>query len=297
MPRSLILAVLAAALLLPARPGLCRQAERIRHQASITARDTRVQGMLGGAFYDQARGRLYVTDVAGGRILAFDAEYRFVSDFAAGGALKEPASLVRDGRDRFFVAEPGQGRVLVVDMAAKTVAGLDLSAVRGGNPVHPGRLALGPEDRLYLADPANQRILVFSPDLALEREIPVPGTGLRDVKVDASGRVYALDTLEARVRVLSPDGREVLALGSRGPGRGEMLFPSSLAVDQRGVIYVADAHRDKVLVFGPDGGFLTEFGATGWLEGRLDGPSFLCLDQDGRLFVVDQMNARVSIFR
>lgn len=295
--RRFILMVLAAALFLPVRAGLCRQGERVRHLASITARDTQVQGVLGGAFYDQARGRLYVTDVAGRRILAFDAEYRFVSDFAAGGSLKEPAGLVRDGRDRFFVAEPGQGRVLVVDMAAKTVADLDLSAVRKGNPVYPGRLALDREDRLYLADRANQRILVFGPNLALERELPVPGTGLRDVKVDDSGRVYALDALEGVVRVLEPDGRLVRTVGRRGPGRGELLFPSSLAVDQRGVVYVADARRDKVLMYGPDGGFLAEFGQTGWLEGRLRGPSFLCLDRDGRIYVLDQMNARISIFR
>ncbi|MEW5772454.1 MAG: NHL repeat-containing protein [Thermodesulfobacteriota bacterium] len=295
--RLLILTVLAAALLLPARAGLCRQGERVRHLASITARDTQIQGVLGGAFYDQARDRLYVTDVAGGRILAFDAEHRFVSDFAAGGALKEPAGLVRDGRDRFFVAEPGKGRVLVVDMAAKTVADLDLSSARKGNPVYPGRLALDREGRLYLADRANQRVLVFNPDLDLVRELPVSGRGLRDVQVDDAGRVYALDALECLVRVLEPDGRQIRTLGRRGPGRGELLFPSALAVDPRGVVYVADARRDKVLKYGPDGSFLSEFSQSGWLEGRLRGPSALCLDREGRIYVVDQMNARISIFR
>lgn len=295
--RYLTLLALLAATLVPARAGLCRQADLVKHLASITARDTNIQGVLGGAFYDDARGRLYVTDVTGGRILAFDPEFKFVSDFAAGGALKAPAGLVRDGRDRFFVAEPGLGRVVVVDMTAKTVSDLDLSAAKRGNPIYPGRLALDKEDRLYLADRANQRILVFNPNLALERELPVAGTGLRDVKVDAAGRIYALNTVEGAVRVLEPDGRQVRSFGRRGEGRGEFLFPSSLAVDQRGVVYVADAHRDKILVFGPNGEFLSEFGQAGWLEGRLNGPSFICLDQAGRIYVVDQMNARVSIFR
>ena len=102
--------------------GFCKQKTRVKHLTSITGSEETGQfGLLGGVFFDEKKGRLYVTDSTNSRILAFDSDLKFVSAFTGGGALALPTSLVRDSLGRFFVAEPTKGHVLMIDMAQRNM--------------------------------------------------------------------------------------------------------------------------------------------------------------------------------
>jgi DNA-binding beta-propeller fold protein YncE len=278
--------------------GFCEQKARITHLTSMTGnKEIGRLGLLGGVFFDEQKQRLYVTDATNHRILSFDADFKYLSEFTGGGALAHPTSIVKDSSGKFFVAEPTKGQVLLIDMARKSIRPIDFSGIPGGNPIYPGNMAIDVGDYLYVVDEANQRILVFDPNLQFQREILVKeGHGLRDVKVDAARRIYTLSALDGSIRVYDHEANLLLKFGTRGNGKGEFDFPASLEVDKKGLIYVLDQHRSQVLVFNKEGRFAFDFSQLGWREGRLHLPTFIYMNGSGQIFVVDRENARVSVF-
>jgi DNA-binding beta-propeller fold protein YncE len=278
--------------------GFCEQKARVKHLTSITGnKEIGRLGLLGGVFFDEEKKRLYVTDATNHRILSFDADFKYLSEFTGGGALAHPTSIVKDSSGKFFVAEPTKGQVLLIDMARKSIKRIDFSGISSGNPIYPGNMAIDSSDHLYVVDEANQRILVFDPNAQFQRQILVKeGQGLRDVKVDAAGRIYTLSAIDGSIRVYDREGNLLLKFGKRGADRGEFDFPASLAVDRKGLIYVVDQHRNQVLVFNKEGRFGFDFSQLGWREGRLHLPAFIYMNQTGQIFIVDRENARVSVF-
>jgi DNA-binding beta-propeller fold protein YncE len=278
--------------------GFCEQKARVKHLTSITGnKEIGRLGLLGGVFFDEEKKRLYVTDATNHRILSFDADFKYLSEFTGGGALAHPTSIVKDSSGKFFVAEPTKGQVLLIDMARKSIAPVDFSGIPSGNPIYPGNMAIDSKDYLYLVDEANQRILVFDPDVRFQRQILVTeGQGLRDVKVDAAGRIYTVSAIDGCIRVYDPEGHLLLKFGKRGDDKGEFDFSVSLAVDPKGLIYVVDQHRNQVLVFNKEGRFVFDFSQLGWREGRLHLPSYIYMNGADQIFIVDRENARVSVF-
>ena len=271
---------------------------RVKHLTSITGnKETGRFNLLGGVFFDENKKRLYFTDTTNSRILAFDADFKYVSEFTAGGALSSPTSIVKNSKGKFFVAEPAKGKILAIDIGEKSVKPIDFSAVSGANPVYAGNMAVDSEDRLYIVDKANQRILIFDSDLKFEREIPVEGSRrLMDVKIDKAGCIYALNTTDGSICVYDGNGKLLLRFGTRGTDKDEFDFPTSLAIDRKGLIYVTDQHKNKVLVFNNNGRFLFAFSQLGWREGRLHRPSFIYINNSGQIFIVDRANTRISVF-
>ena len=279
-------------------PSISYGEQRVKHLTSITAGEEFGRlGLLGGVFFDEDKKRLYVTDAGHNRILSFDSDFRFLSEFPGGDALTWPTSLVRDSQGRFFVAQPTEGSVVRIDMANRDIQSLDLGSIPSENPIYPCNLAIGPFDDLYVVDRANERILIFDGIESFAGQIQVEGAqGLSDVKVDSSGRVYALSTIDGSVHIYSPKGRRLFRFGEKGERRGAFRFPVSLAVDQKGLIYVLDQHMNKVLVFNRRGEFLFDFSRLGWREGRLHYPSYIFINQSDTIFIIDRQNARVSLF-
>ena len=292
-----VIPVLIFLIIIPAT-ALCASKEPVKHLTSITGNSEIGRfGLLGGLFFDENKKRLYFTDTTNGRILAFDADFKYISEFTGGGALTSPTSIVKDSKGNFFVAEPGKGDVLAIDIGQKSIKPIDFSAVSGANPIYPGNMAVDSKDQLYIVDKANQRILLFDSSLKFEREILVKESrGLKDVKVDEMGRIYTLSAIDGSICVYNDQGNLLLRFGSRGADKGEFDFPTSLAIDRKGLIYVADQHKNQVLVFNNKGRFLYAFSQLGWREGRLHRPSFIYINSSDRIFIVDRANTRISVF-
>ena len=292
-----VIPVLIFLIIIPAT-ALCASKEPVKHLTSITGNSEIGRfGLLGGLFFDENKKKLYFTDTTKGRILAFDADFKYISEFTGGGALTSPTSIVKDSKGRFFVAEPAKGDILEIDIGQKSVKPIDFSAAAGANPVYPGNMAVDSKDQLYIVDKANQRILLFDSSLKFEREILVKESrGLKDVKVDEMVRIYALSAIDGSICVYNDQGNLLLRFGSRGADKGEFDFPTSLAIDRKGLIYVADQHKNQVLVFNNKGRFLYAFSQLGWREGRLHRPSFIYINSSDRIFIVDRANTRISVF-
>jgi hypothetical protein len=60
------------------------------------------------------------------------------------------------------------------------------------------------------------------------------------LSMDRSGRIYVADVLSHHVKVFSPEGKFLFAIGRKGAGPGEMDSPCCIAFDPRGELWVRD---------------------------------------------------------
>ncbi len=112
------------------------------------------------------------------------------------------------------------------------------------------------------------------------------------IAVDAAGIIFVADSQQGRVFGYDLQGRNLYTLGKRG----ELLFPSGLAVDRKqNKLYVADAHAHVVKVFDTMGMFLYDVGATSG-PGELKHPVAVALDKTGIVYVLDARRKRVALY-
>lgn len=124
---------------------------------------------------------------------------------------------------------------------------------------------------------------------------------------DALGNIYVADTLNHRIRVISPDGQTGTYAGSGIAGFADGLAstaqfnePVGLAMSSSGVLFVADSKNHRIRAIFPDGGVVTYsgLGTPGFTDGipgaaRFDTPRGLAIDALGVLYVADSENHRI----
>jgi sugar lactone lactonase YvrE len=129
--------------------------------------------------------------------------------------------------------------------------------------------------------------------------------------VDAAGNLFIADTLNHRIRKVTPDGKISTIAGTGKPGfqgdgkkaiEAQFNFPTSLAIDPSGNLYVSDQGNNRVRKITSAGVVSTAVGsAKGGFGGdggkatssQLNGPGPLAFDREGNLYVVDQLNHRI----
>ena len=80
--------------------------------------------------------------------------------------------------------------------------------------------------------------------------------------------------------------------GRRGQGRGELNWPSAVAIDTNNLVYVSERDNHRVSVFTSEGQFVMSFGR----PGEFNFPCGLAVDDSGVVHVCDTNNNRVVLF-
>jgi len=115
--------------------------------------------------------------------------------------------------------------------------------------------------------------------------------------VTPDGRVWIAETHAYRVGVYTRDGAELFAIGARGEGDGQFIYPTDVAVSPAGGIYVSDyGGPDRVQEFDPAGRFLRSYGVEGTEPGQFRRPMSVVVAKDGNWFVADSCNDRIQKF-
>ena len=122
--------------------------------------------------------------------------------------------------------------------------------------------------------------------------------------VDASGNVYVVDTLNHRIRKVTPGGVVTTFAGTGGEGavdgpalNASFRYPSGVAVDSSGNVYVADAGTNLIRKVTP-GGMVSTLAGSGtarFADGTGAAASFnyptgIAVDLGGNLYVADARN-------
>ena len=189
----------------------------------------------------------------------------------------------------------------------------------------PMGLALDAQGNLYVSDWVNHRIRVITPEGMVSTLAgsgpPGPVGGLADgpagqarffgpegLAVDRAGNVYVADTLNNRIRRISPEGA-VSTVAGGGPGTvhgfdGALVDgpaetarfndPSDVAVDAGGSLYVTDRLNHVIRRISPDGQVST-FAGSGQPGGddgagraaSLELPNRIDIDAQGNLVVTE----------
>ncbi|MGH9000159.1 MAG: NHL repeat-containing protein [Acidimicrobiia bacterium] len=242
-----------------------------------------------------AGGNLYISDSANHRIRKVDAE-GIISTIAGNGTpgatgeegpaaealIKNPKSIIFDGKDSLYFADSGNNRICRISLAdgkISTVAGTVRAGYEGdGGPANrakldtPNAMWVMGDGVLYIADSDNHRIRKVDPKGIIST---VAGTGEagsggdggpaaeaqlndpRSVVADAAGNVYVGEELGHRVRRIDTGGTisTIAGTGTAGfSGDGgkatEAQFDGvrGLAFDGAGNLWVADVSNNRLRV-------------------------------------------------
>ncbi len=201
----------------------------------------------------------------------------------------------------------------------------------GGNAVNaqlnnPQGIAVDLAGNLYIADENNQRIRKVTPAGIITTVAGSSTAGFsgdngpatsaqlnspQGVAVDSTGNLYVADSLNSRIRQITPNGAITTIAGTGtagnsgdgGPATAATLSrPIALALDSAGDLYIGDAGSSEVRKIAP-GGTITRVAGTGVygysgdsgpaIDANLSTPAGLALDSAGNLFIADDQNFRV----
>ena len=112
------------------------------------------------------------------------------------------------------------------------------------------------------------------------------------ISVVSDGRIITCDYDDKTIKVLSPDGKNLLQ-SIRAPGCDVEPF---CAVYQQDKIFVSYPEADRVMVFNNEGEYLYDIGIEGSGDGQFLSPFGLATDKLNRLIVCDAGNSRLQLF-
>jgi len=255
---------------------------------------------------------------------------------ATAAALSRPTGVAVDAAGNLYIADAYSSRIRWVTPAGAifTVAGNGTEGFSGdGGPSTsaslngPYGVAVDAAGNLYIADYGNSRIrkvnsaggtitTVAGNGIGAYSGDGGPGTsaslwGPGGVAVDAAGNLYIADTMNYRIRKVSPTGVITTVAGNGrykfsgdgGPSTSAALHkPSGVAVDAAGNLYIADTYNNRIrkvstagIMTTVAGNGLATFSGDGGpgTSASLPGPGGVAVDAAGNLYIADAWNHRI----
>lgn len=176
-------------------------------------------------------------------------------------------------------------------------------------------------DRVYLITRSDVRVIVYEHDgtfvTSWGEGVFTPRTHC--IRFGPDGAVYTVDDGDHTVRKFTPDGKQLMMLGTPGVasdtgydpkikdpfdrlasithGGPPFNRPTGVAIAPNGELYVCDGYGNaRVHRFSADGTFIQSWGEPGTKPGQFNLPHDIWLAPDGRVFVADRENDRIQIF-
>jgi len=176
-------------------------------------------------------------------------------------------------------------------------------------------VAVDSKDNVYLMTRKDPRLIVYDRDGNFLRswgeDVFTPRT--HGVAVGPDDMVYSVDDGDHTIRKFTPEGKQVIMIGTPGKAsdtgydgknhgsvmRGGPPFnrPTNAAIASDGEIYVCDGYgNSRVHQFSPDGTLIRSWGEPGTGPGQFRLPHGIAISPDNRVFVTDRENDRIHIY-
>ena len=312
------------------------------------ANPARVTTDSAGNFYFSSLSSVFKLDSSGVlTVVAGNSRAGFSGDggLAIQAQLNNPQGIAVDAAGDLFIADTGNNRVREVtpDGKIQTIAGIGVAGFYGDlGPATqamlnaPAGVAVDSAGNVYIADSGNnaiRKVLTsgiitiiagnsYAGGCAPPATTPSPcgdggpatGANLydpQDVALGPNGSVYIVDTGNASVRRVEPNGIIHTVAGSAsqgyagdgGPANSAVLTtPYAVAVDGPGNYYIADLGNNDIRMVNTKGiistiagtqvpGFSGDGGPA--ISAKLNQPSGVAVDASGNLYVADEWNLRI----
>lgn len=245
-------------------------------------------------------------------------------DVGLPAVFNHPQGLTVDAGGNVFVADRQNGRI------AKITPGGTVTTFVGrppGQPATDAELAFGYADDITRDQDGNFYVVgnhmvrkitkdgVVTTVAGAADEGYADGTGAQarfntplGITIDSAGNLYVADTLNQRIRKITPAGvvTTVAGNGARGLANGTALQasfnnPYGIAVDRAGNVFFVDTGNELIRKVTPDGTVSTFAGSVRFTEASVDGlgsqasfkaPTGLTIDADGNLYVTESGKVR-----
>jgi len=246
------------------------------------------------------RGKIYITDPGLQSIFVFDevlGEFAVWNERRLSISLPSPIGVVH-AENSVWVADSELALIYQLSLTGELINSFGHELLK-----RPTGIAYDPENRrFYVSDTAAGDIKLFTTGGELLDTWGVAGTGEGQFNhptylVYRLGRLYVVDSLNARIQVLDRQGRFMQSVGHRGLYVGNFSRPKGIALDSDGNIYVSESYYDHVLIYNPQGSLLMSIGGSGSAPGQFAQPTGIWVDDKDRVYVSDMLNSRVSMFQ
>ena len=234
-----------------------------------------------------------------------------------------PTGVAVDSSGNVYVGDQNNNRIRKIGPTGvvTTFAGSSSGYMDGTGTAaqftSPYGVAVDSSGHVYVGDTGNHRIRKISPTgvvttFAGSSYGYMDGTGTAaqfrypyGVAVDSSGNLYVADTINNRIRKISPTAVVTTFAGSSlgymdGTGTAAQFYnPYGVAVDSSGNVYVADTFNHRIRKISPTGVVTTLAGSTqGYMDGALADAKFynpygVAVDSSGNFYVADFNNHRI----
>lgn len=300
LKQTLVAAVLSSMVIVPAAFAAIEM-RGVKVVAALTRDEMFVKfSEPSGVFFDEVKKRLYVADSGNSRLVSFDSDFKYVSEFS-NNRMNLPIAIGKLSDGNFIVTDGAMGELMHIDLKQKAV---EILSVKKQPPAaekfFAGRFAIDSKDRIYVIDKLNKRILTVSltGEYISSFSVKDPNFyGFTDVKVDGAGSVYALDTLGSTVYIFDTNGSVASKFTVQRASDAKRVvggsFPSSVAPGPGGRIYVLDRHLGDIAVYSRSGTLQYILGRRGFDYGEHYSPSYMAIDESGRIFTTDGNRVQV----
>ncbi len=259
---------------------------------------TRAQGRALAAPVDVAvdrRGVTFVLDAGTRSIVLLSRRAELIREIPGRGFLKDPMAVAVAADGAVLVADGTSGRAVEIDMTGRILH--EYAVGRGARVTGVGVFG----DTVYCADNANGTIVAFkrgggrTGGWGGKGDLPGRFNAPFRIAIDAAGRVFVTDVMNARVQWFSAFGQHLGTLKKFGAGEGSVFRPSGVFIDRMGRIWVSDSYTGLVQLFDQGGAFVRALGAPG--RPVVFGDPVGVAEGPEGIWVADQREERVGFFR
>jgi len=216
------------------------------------------------------------------------------------GQFLDPVGIGVDKRGRLYVADTGNYRVQVFTAKGRLhkVIPIELD----GRPLRPVDVLPSNNGKtIYVSTKSRHQILVLDKDGQRMAVWGRSGTNYGEFRYPATmdfasdNRIVVVDILNARLQVLTKEGKFSIQVGEWGVKPGQLFRPKGVVTNERGDMYVSDSYIGLVSVFSDTGKFQGVLGR-GEEEYRLETPVGMAIDSGNRLYVAEMLANKVSVY-
>jgi DNA-binding beta-propeller fold protein YncE len=210
-----------------------------------------------GIAVDDKRGRIYVSDSAGGVVRIFAREGWKPAGEIRGGEMGRPTGVaIHAANDELLVLDTLHSGILRFSLADHRLKGIIGREGNAEGTFHsPTHIAVSRAGNILVTDSLNYRVQIFTPGGRFLRGFGAAGDGPgyfsrpKGVAADSDENIYVVDALFGNVQVFDKEGRLLMAFGKPGHGFGEFWLPSGIFIDGRDRVFVSDSYNKRVQIF------------------------------------------------